>query len=107
MTMGAASAQSSQSEAASGALPWPASASVGRPDIGPEVDHGRNQRAAAGGDALFSIEGRMTVRMVAHARPGTDGLSGAVFDPPYRRIPPGNHPGARHKAPFSRQISLP
>ena len=28
MTIGAASAQSSQSEAASGALPWPASASV-------------------------------------------------------------------------------
>ena len=87
MAIGAASAQSSQSDAATGAVPWPASASVahlkvngtamvaslaassstiaanhpqlqiaavGRPDIGPQMDNGREQRTAIGGDACGS-----------------------------------------------------
>ena len=114
MATGAAIAQTSQSEAATGALPWPVSASVahlkvkgtamvaslaassstmapstrslrsravGRPDIGPQMDHGREQRAAVGGDRRrFGCP--VMVVMVAHSGPS------------YRRILGGNHPAS-------------
>ena len=40
-------------------------ATVGRPDIGPEMDEGREQRAAVGGDGRFATGCSMMV-MVAH-----------------------------------------
>src|SRR5215813_6444788 len=64
---GAASAQTSHAEGATGALPSPAIAAVRRPDIGPQPAHDREQRGLAlGGDLALQCLARTRRRI--HSR---------------------------------------
>ncbi len=69
-------------------------APIRRPDVGPEVDDGRKQRAAVGGDLRRRL-GAMMVVMVRHSDPGKDGGISRRRSPSYRGIPGGRHPPDR------------
>ena len=75
-------------------------APVGRPDIGPQPTHRREQRAAVGGNSRFSAR---STRKVSHhddpARPdGPQGRPSSAHS--YRIFPDGNHPLGHRAGPL-------
>ena len=72
-------------------------APVGRPDIGPQSAHGREQRAAVGGHVAFQRFGGARMG-IGHEDPArTDGPRGQTVDcPSYRDFPDCNHPNREH-----------